>query len=102
MGGAGCCWVVVLLLFEAGQEQPLVLRHGGVQPANELAGQLQAATAGIVSAEAPPPPPLPARRRHLYASTQPSIEQRVDSWHNYRELFSGARPGLLPRACLGG
>ncbi|PRW58820.1 eukaryotic translation initiation factor 3 subunit L-like [Chlorella sorokiniana] len=26
--------------------------------------------------------------RHLYASTQPSIEQRVDSWHNYRELFS--------------
>jgi hypothetical protein len=28
-------------------------------------------------------------RRHLYASTKPTIEQRIDSWDNYRELFSG-------------
>jgi hypothetical protein len=27
--------------------------------------------------------------RHLYASTKPTIEQRVDSWANYRELFTG-------------
>ncbi|KAL4859842.1 Eukaryotic translation initiation factor 3 subunit L [Chlorella vulgaris] len=26
--------------------------------------------------------------RHLYASTKPTIEQRIDSWDNYRELFS--------------
>lgn len=32
--------------------------------------------------------------RHLYASTKPTIEQRVDSWDNYRELFSGARGRL--------
>ncbi|PSC76421.1 eukaryotic translation initiation factor 3 subunit L-like [Micractinium conductrix] len=26
--------------------------------------------------------------RHLYASTKPTLEQRIDSWANYRELFS--------------
>ncbi|KAL4425846.1 hypothetical protein ABPG75_009862 [Micractinium tetrahymenae] len=26
--------------------------------------------------------------RHLYASTKPTVEQRIDSWENYRELFS--------------
>lgn len=31
--------------------------------------------------------------RHLYASTKPTIEQRMDSWDNYRELFSGAGGG---------
>ncbi len=31
----------------------------------------------------------PAMRRHLYASTKPTVGQRIDSWENYRELFSG-------------
>lgn len=42
----------------------------------------------VRSLTSPTIPPHP--HRHLYASTQPSIEQRMDSWHNYRELFSGA------------
>jgi len=47
---------------------------------------------------APGPPLRTLRRRHLYASTQPSIEQRMDSWDNYRELFSGAGCGLVGSA----
>lgn len=27
------------------------------------------------------------RFRHLYASTRPSLHQRIESWENYRELF---------------
>ena len=40
------------------------------------------------------PSPSPPHS-HLYASTQPSIEQRMDSWDNYRELFSGEHQDLL-------